>query len=414
MKKIGFIAVALATLFLVGCEQNQEQKEPEVLVNSITLDKTELTLSIGAEAVLKATVDPVGAVVTWASSDNSVVLVTSGGAVAAQAEGTAVITATAGDKTAECVVTVTADAFYDEFNVLDYGFFGELIPVSPAVDTLMDLDGDGKLYKLSLQMIQMVYAWDGNANFVAGKGFVGNGLVMAFPNLPMWVITEVQDPADEQWVGVPLSGGGFVVRNTNGEVIPYVVDAGQIDVETYGDWVQLMYTSEEELPADFDINVEYEKMTEKTWGAMVGINTSTANGELLDLSYGLYAAHINNFVFLDAEMDYTTGEVVTPAMFAADVTWANMTSEDYLYGYKVDMELYESTYVEGEGGDIKLVKPYEYSTINRIFDRNGLWETAEEEASPVCKLTKGNMAKYHKEMPKFAGNKDNKTLHMAK
>lgn len=407
MKKIGLIMVALATLFLVGCDQQQGQKEPENLVNSVTLDKTELTLSIGAEDMLKATVDPAGTPVTWASSDNTVVLVTGGGMVSALAEGTAVITATAGDKTAECVVTVTADAFYDEFNVLDYGLFGQFVPVTPAVDTLFDLDGDGLMYECSLYAIQVIYAWDGNANFVNGVGFTGNGLVMEFPNVPVWVITGVQDPADEMYVGYYLGGGGFKVENTNGVPTPYTCDAGQIDVQTYGDWVQTMYSSS--LPEDFDINAAYAEMSVNTWGAMIGINNSSAEGESLDLDYALYSGHINRLLFLDADTDRETGEEI-PAMFAADVTWANITAQDRLYGYAVDMEHYENTYVDGQGGEIKLVQPYDYSTINRVFDVNGLWET-EEEATPARKYTIGNMAKYHKEMPEFKGNKDNKTFH---
>lgn len=403
MKKISFIAVALATVLLVGCKPTPD---PEPTVNSVTLDKTELTLAVGAEEMLKATVDPAGTAVAWASSDNAVAIVTGGGMVSAVAEGTAVITATAGEKTAECVITVTADAFYDQFNVAGYGLFGEFTPVTPAVDSLMDLDGDSLLYKCSLCTIQMVYAWDGNANFVSGTGFVGNGLVFSCPNVPVWVITDVQDPADEMFIGYYLNGGGFAVRNTNGETIPYVGDAGQIDIETYGDWVQTMYSSS--LPEDFDIKAAFAEMESKTWGAMIAQNVD----DMLDSDYGLYSGHINKLLFLDTKKDPATGDVL-PAMFAADVTWANITAEDRLYGYKVDMEHYESTYVDGEGGEILLVQPYDYSTINRVFDVNGLFETEEEEPTAARKYTIGDMAKYHKVLPEFKGNKDNKTFHKA-
>ena len=137
MKKIGFIAVALATVLLVGCTPTPE---PEPTVNSVTLDKTKLTLAVGAEEMLKATVDPAGTAVAWASSDNAVAIVTGGGMVSAVAEGTAVITATAGEKTAECVVTVEADAFYNELSIADWGVYipgdGKLIP---GTDTILKL-----------------------------------------------------------------------------------------------------------------------------------------------------------------------------------------------------------------------------------------------------------------------------------
>jgi hypothetical protein len=222
--------------------------------------------------------------------------------------------------------------------------------------------------------------------------------------VPVWLITGVQDPADEMYIGYYLGGGGFAVRNTNGEVVPYTCDAGQIDVATYGDWVQTMYSSN--LPEDFDINAAYAEMTTNTWGAMIAQNAD----DVLDSDYGLYSGHINELIFLDADEDPETGEVI-PAMFAADVTWANVTAEDRLYGYKVDMDHYESTFVEGEGGEILLVQPYDYSTIHRVFDVNGLFTTTDfDEAG---KYTIGDMAKYHQELPEFKGNKDNKTFHKA-
>ena len=85
--------------------------EVTVSVNteSITLDKTTLSLSVGETAQLTATVKPDDATdktVTWSSSDESVAKVDNG-KVAALKSGKATITAKCGDKTAECAVTVT-------------------------------------------------------------------------------------------------------------------------------------------------------------------------------------------------------------------------------------------------------------------------------------------------------------------
>ena len=85
--------------------------EVTVSVNteSITLDKTTLSLSVGETAQLTATVKPDDATdktVTWSSSDESVAKVDNG-KVAALKSGKATITAKCGDKTAYCVVTVT-------------------------------------------------------------------------------------------------------------------------------------------------------------------------------------------------------------------------------------------------------------------------------------------------------------------
>lgn len=79
-----------------------------ILVESISLNKSETTIEIGESETLVATVSPDNAddpTVSWTSSDWSVASVEDG-LVTALAEGTAVITAKAGDKTATCKVTV--------------------------------------------------------------------------------------------------------------------------------------------------------------------------------------------------------------------------------------------------------------------------------------------------------------------
>ena len=82
-----------------------------VAVTGIKLDKTELALSVGGVGTLKATVAPEDATdktIIWTSSNTSVATVDANGNVTGVAAGTATITAQAGDKTATCVVTVTA------------------------------------------------------------------------------------------------------------------------------------------------------------------------------------------------------------------------------------------------------------------------------------------------------------------
>ena len=79
-------------------------------VESVSLDITTLSLSVGESATLTATVKPDNASdknVVWTSSDNSVATVSNGKVTAVKA-GTATVKATCGGKTAECVVTVTA------------------------------------------------------------------------------------------------------------------------------------------------------------------------------------------------------------------------------------------------------------------------------------------------------------------
>lgn len=83
----------------------------EILVDSITLNRTRVTLGIGDTVSLYETVYPSDATdkrVTWSSSNVAIATV-SNGLVTAKAEGTATVTAkTSNNKTATCAVTVNA------------------------------------------------------------------------------------------------------------------------------------------------------------------------------------------------------------------------------------------------------------------------------------------------------------------
>ena len=89
---------------------------PEIIpVSQITLNKAEISISVGNSETLTATVAPENAAIkalTWASSDEDVATVAPDGTVTAVKAGAATITATAADgsgKSAVCKVTVTGD-----------------------------------------------------------------------------------------------------------------------------------------------------------------------------------------------------------------------------------------------------------------------------------------------------------------
>ena len=80
-----------------------------IAVSSISLDKSSLEMVEGETATLTASVSPADATdktLTWNSSNTSIATVDDSGKVTAVKEGTATITAKAGDKTAQCVVNV--------------------------------------------------------------------------------------------------------------------------------------------------------------------------------------------------------------------------------------------------------------------------------------------------------------------
>ena len=116
--KVTAVAAGNATITAKAGEQTAEcavtvtaAEEATVPVESITLNKTEVTLTEGSSEILKATVTPEGATdktVTWSSSEETVATVNAEGKVIAVAVGTTTITATAGGQTAICTVTVKA------------------------------------------------------------------------------------------------------------------------------------------------------------------------------------------------------------------------------------------------------------------------------------------------------------------
>lgn len=81
-----------------------------VPATEIELNKTELTLTVGGNETLTATVTPDNTTdsVEWTSSNTAIATVDNSGKVTAVAEGTATITAKAGEKSAACNVTVEA------------------------------------------------------------------------------------------------------------------------------------------------------------------------------------------------------------------------------------------------------------------------------------------------------------------
>ena len=104
-----------------------------ILVTSVTLDKTTLNLTIGSTETLQADVAPDNATdktVTWSSSNTSVATVVDG-VVTAVGEGTATISAIAGDVTATCTVTVIRYVF----------------GITPSDITI---SGDGETFKITV------------------------------------------------------------------------------------------------------------------------------------------------------------------------------------------------------------------------------------------------------------------------
>lgn len=104
MKANKIFAAAMAALALAGFSACEPTNETEV--TDLTLDKTSVTVEVGESATIVATVTPAGAAtVTWENQNPDVVSVKDG-VVTGLKEGSSIVVAKAGTKSASCVVKV--------------------------------------------------------------------------------------------------------------------------------------------------------------------------------------------------------------------------------------------------------------------------------------------------------------------
>ncbi len=109
-KVIATVTAILSMANFVACKSDDDSSDDTVAVTSVELDQSTASIAVGKTVTLTATVAPTNATnaeVRWTSSDTSVAIV-SGGTVTGVKEGTAIITATAGGKSASATITVTA------------------------------------------------------------------------------------------------------------------------------------------------------------------------------------------------------------------------------------------------------------------------------------------------------------------
>lgn len=113
------VAAVLLTTAFWSCSKSKEEAPeptpPAVSVTGVTLDKSSISILVGASETLAATVSPKDAAnkkVSWKSDKPTIATVDANGKVTGVAAGEAIITVTTDDggKTATCRVTVKAAA----------------------------------------------------------------------------------------------------------------------------------------------------------------------------------------------------------------------------------------------------------------------------------------------------------------
>lgn len=370
MKKYLFIALsAFAAFSFTACEKKggdtPGQEDPQGDI-TITVSPESLTMSVGDEQRLKATVAPAGTTLTikWESSNPEVASVSSSGLVEAVAEGEAVITASAeGAKSGSCKVVVSDNAIYDAFAIADWGLFGETEYVEGSDTVLTWSDGTSDTCQIGYNYL---ITWDGDLLYVSGSGFTGAGFAIMVP-VPIYWITK------GEWAGYYVGAGGFVIDGKPGEIRPYHAEAGSVDVDNYGKFLKTYFV------AETSEDVDWEAMEAAFPGAHIiyidGDNSRWSS------DYGQYYGHIDYADLTDAneaqgiEMSYY-----------GKLHWYDFTSDDRYLGMKIQYN--------ADSTELSVVEPFDMLTIEKDFAS----ENAVIEEAPVH-YSRGDMARYHKEMP---------------
>ena len=137
-------------------------------VQSISLNKTKLSLKEGESETLTATVKPDDATdktVMWSSSDASVASVDEGGKIMAVKEGTTTITAKAGEKTALCLVTVEPE--FPAGNII----FADA-NIKAALVKAIDTNNDGEIsYREAGTVSSLKEVFDANQKYYSFDEF---------------------------------------------------------------------------------------------------------------------------------------------------------------------------------------------------------------------------------------------------
>ena len=173
-----------------GCGEKITEKPQEQVEAYVNLSLAEKQLIVGDEALLVATTPLIdGLSVAWTSSDTNVATVSGDGIVTAMRPGTADITATFGDKTAKCIVTVSLGS-----NLPHIEFENQIVndTVNIAKNSDINLGAfvkfNGKTFNDATFTYNVIEGNSLGSVTSAGKFSAGNEkgqiLVLILPNLP--------------------------------------------------------------------------------------------------------------------------------------------------------------------------------------------------------------------------------------
>lgn len=150
MKRFLLIVIAILSIFsMVACSLPFPVAQPQILLNGEEIEAMEIEM--GQKTTLSSNLTKN---ITWSSSDDSIVKVTSVGALFALKEGTVTVTLTSGSKTDSITVTVTTKPTIWTIgdSIFDFNDNGDDSPIYSMVDALgytnsyMDNIGGSTIY----------------------------------------------------------------------------------------------------------------------------------------------------------------------------------------------------------------------------------------------------------------------------
>lgn len=237
------VGKAVVTASAEGFSADCQVTVSDIPVESVTLYTNEQSLNYGESFELKATVLPANApqTVLWTSSDEKVATVDEKGVITAVGYGEATITATAGDKTATCLISIISE--YKVSTQADIEKALANVSDNPDYPTKIILDGD-----IELNSTIVIADPEGKERFIVLDG-QGNKLIRKM-NDQMFEIHRNQSVTFQQ---ITLSGGNLNTSTTFGSV---VIQGGTVILDGGFKYTEFEYDFETAFIIRSEENVE--------------------------------------------------------------------------------------------------------------------------------------------------------------
>ena len=237
------VGKAVVTASAEGFSADCQVTVSDIPVESVTLYTNEQSLNYGESFELKATVLPANApqTVLWTSSDEKVATVDEKGVITAVGYGEATITATAGDKTATCLISIISE--YKVSTQADIEEALANVSDNPDYPTKIILDGD-----IELNSTIVIADPEGKERFIVLDG-QGNKLIRKM-NDQMFEIHRNQSVTFQQ---ITLSGGNLNTSTTFGSV---VIQGGTVILDGGFKYTEFEYDFETAFIIRSEENVE--------------------------------------------------------------------------------------------------------------------------------------------------------------